>query len=563
MIAFLGSFRFALILIALSAIGVIIGTILESRAESHGIAVEWIYGNPLFHILLGGYFINILLSTLSRRPFKIHHIPFIITHIGLLMIILGVFIKSIFGTQGHMQLIEGSFTDDLILPNERALEVRQKEKIVSIPERELTIKEFYSHAEEHLFGWFKNHAVHLAGFPPLPIRKEPYPIDIGEEESLNVYTIEGKMDDPYVLITEKGIKTRVDFLPFGKTASYIAYDQGFGGYALQAKLPFVSTKRLKEELKTHLESGKPFSPPLELVHHSIEAFVNYLKQWDDEGSFLSDIPFPVNWETVPQNIQNALFWIGELFEEEHLIEHLRKNNWPLIKALENEDEETQIKLWMSQMWALKDDLPSALHTSPRMLSAYLRLYDIHLSTIPHKTITLQTPLFRRIEPKVSPLKKEDREPLALIEFEGEIYPLVYDTKGTRLKTPAANGKYLLNYQPHRIKLPYYVRLHRASDIKYPNSDQTASYECRLTLTAKETGAPLPCPLQMNQVYETPDGYRFYLAGMGQIDPYGVRSVQLVVNRDPAKWILTYPGAFLLSLGIILLFWKNKILSFFY
>lgn len=499
MIAFLGSFRFALVLIALSALGVIAGTVLESRTDSHGVAEDWIYGNPLFQALLGGYFINIFLSTLSRRPFKRRHIPFIITHIGLLMIISGVFIKSFAGTQGHMQLIEGSFTDDLILPNVRALAVRSRDKTISIPEKELTIKAFFPHAEELVYGWNKDEKI-----------------------------------------------------PLEAAGSYIAYDQGFHGYAMQVEVPFISPKELKEELSNH--SG-PFSPPLELIRHSTDAFVDYLIAWDEEGTFLSDLPFPVNWETVPQNIQNALFWIAELFEEEHFMETLRKNKWPLMEALENE-KEAPIKLWMAQMWELKDDLPKAPYPTSKMLPVYLRLYDIHLSKLPFKTITMEAPLHRSVTPKDPPLKKEDAEPLALIEFEGETYPLVYDTKGSRLKTPA-KGEFLLNYQPHRVKLPFTVRLHSARDIKYPDSDQTASYECTLTV-----GNSTPCHLQMNQVHETPDGYRFYLAGMGQIDPYGVRTVQLVVNLDPAKWILTYPGALLLSLGIILLFWKHKLLSFF-
>ncbi len=61
---------------------------------------------------------------------------------------------------------------------------------------------------------------------------------------------------------------------------------------------------------------------------------------------------------------------------------------------------------------------------------------------------------------------------------------------------------------------------------------------------------------MNEVHETSDGYRFYLSGMGPLDRYGVKNVQLVVNRDPAKYLLTYPGAILVSLGILLLYKKK-------
>lgn len=585
MIAFLGSFRFAVILIALSAFGVIVGTFLESKTESHRIAEDWIYHNPLFQVLLGGYFVNILLSTLSRRPFKKHHIPFIITHIGLLMIISGVFIKSIAGTQGHLQLIEGSHTDDLIQPNIRGLWIQQKFPEVaahSIPEKELKIHKYFPHAEEQLFGWIKDNAVHITGFPPLPLREEPYALDIGEKERLNVYAplkdSPKELKDPYVLIKrEKNgaitLQTRVHSVTFSPKdlESYVIYDKGFQGYGLQAAIPFVATNELAENLSNHLASGQPFSPPLELIRNSIDledfaaAVIHYLKQWDEEGRFLSNLPFPVplNWESVPQNIQNTLFWIAELFEEENFIENLRKNQWPLLSTLENLDQDQQFELWMAQMWELRDDLPpGSLIPSFKMLSAYFRLYGIHLKAIPFKTITLETPLFRRIEEKAPPLKKEDAEPLALIEFEGETYPLIYDTKGSRLKTPSVDSRFLLNYQSHRIKLPYFVRLHDANEIKYPDSDQIASYECTLTLISKETKKSTFCTLKMNEVHETPDGYRFYLAGMGQIDPYGVRSVQLVVNRDPAKWILTYPGAWLVSMGIIFLFWKNKFLSFF-
>jgi hypothetical protein len=283
MIAFLGSFRFALILIALSALGVIVGTILESKSASHGVAEDWIYHNPLFQALLGGYFINILLSTLSRRPFKKHHIPFIITHIGLLMIISGVFIKSIAGTQGHLVLIEGTHSDDLIQPRMRGLWARQKfpEQVILIPEKDLTIKDFFPHAEEELFGWIKDHAVHLRGFPPLPMREEPYILDVGENEPLHLYAPlkepPEKLQDPYVLIqaNEEGavtLSSRGTSLSFSpkNLESYIAYDQGFQGYGLQAVLPFVAIKALAEDLNRHLEGDEPFSPPLELVRQSIQ-----------------------------------------------------------------------------------------------------------------------------------------------------------------------------------------------------------------------------------------------------------------------------------------------------
>jgi uncharacterized protein YijF (DUF1287 family) len=55
------------------------------------------------------------------------------------------------------------------------------------------------------------------------------------------------------------------------------------------------------------------------------------------------------------------------------------------------------------------------------------------------------------------------------------------------------------------------------------------------------------------VHETWDGYRFYLSSITPSDESAVKQVQIVVNYDPAKYLLTYPGAIVLSCGILMLF----------
>ena len=59
---------------------------------------------------------------------------------------------------------------------------------------------------------------------------------------------------------------------------------------------------------------------------------------------------------------------------------------------------------------------------------------------------------------------------------------------------------------------------------------------------------------MNNVHETWEGYRFYLSNISPSGEESVKRIQLVVNHDPAKYWLTYPGAIILSIGILLLFW---------
>ena len=61
---------------------------------------------------------------------------------------------------------------------------------------------------------------------------------------------------------------------------------------------------------------------------------------------------------------------------------------------------------------------------------------------------------------------------------------------------------------------------------------------------------------MNRVHETWEGYRFYLSSISPQEEGFLKKIQLVVNHDPGKYWLTYPGAIILTLGIILLFWLN-------
>lgn len=64
-------------------------------------------------------------------------------------------------------------------------------------------------------------------------------------------------------------------------------------------------------------------------------------------------------------------------------------------------------------------------------------------------------------------------------------------------------------------------------------------------------------ISMNKVVETNDGYRFYMSSFQENGTMFCNRAGFSVNKDPAKNLLTYPGAFLLSLGTILLFWQKK------
>lgn len=703
---FLGSIRFALLLIFLTAIWVIIGTLIESKSTSHALAESWVYHHPIFQLLLAGYFLNILISALLRWPFQWKHFPFLLTHLGLLMVILGVFVKLRFGVQGHLMLIEGTETSQVTLPQQQALHLETKNGThfyyplvhsllngwrIEQPQKaplKAALKDIFPHGKEHLISYLIQDQLLLFGQPPvalgakthLPLLDnqefaiytskdgtvrealnrlynshyqlirdgqtvdtprelilEPVPtlkiaslVEIplqGPKALFNSYTTSlavksppyELLGEPFLLVHQDGdLQTTValgdahgrlilNTLSSQKIDSWIAYGGGFQGYARFTELPLVDAKwdrktvedttfaLLAEELHRYTANGKPFAPPIELFKQAVETaqpdfaanLLHFLKEWDDKGGWLFKSVNPrfltigaaIDWSQLSDEDVNALYWITTLLkdipENMPLVEVLQQRKWPLLDPLKKAasdpgGEEAVYTAFAQQIYAIRNELPKHpanidAERSIEMLSAYFRLYDIHFQKIPlpefelsKQMVALESPLFRMSLPTIPSAKKEELTPLAYIRFTGggqtEEMALVYDPKTTKLKWPLFKGKYLARFEPHRLELPYTVRLHRSRDIKYPGSEQTLSYECEISIRENLTGRTTKCQLSMNNVHETNDGYRFYLSGMGVIDPLGVRSLQIVINRDPAKYWLTYPGGILVSLGIILLFW---------
>nr|MCH9703919.1 hypothetical protein [Chlamydiota bacterium] len=140
---------------------------------------ELTYNSPLFSLLLWLFFVNILFAALRRAPFKRKHIPFLITHLGLLMILLGCFVKGAFGTQGEMALAEGVESSTLFIPRSYALQIEDREGSALVPlrygqkgeidtpfELKVTLLQWLPHAEERYESWVHDGQVHLFGLPP-------------------------------------------------------------------------------------------------------------------------------------------------------------------------------------------------------------------------------------------------------------------------------------------------------------------------------------------------------------------------------------------------------------
>lgn len=106
----LGSLSVAIFLISLLVVLLTLSTFMES-AYGTPFAHKVIYGAGWFDIILALVWINIFCSTLTRLPFKKHHTGFVVTHIGILALLLGALIGHLGGHEGQIQLFESEAKD--------------------------------------------------------------------------------------------------------------------------------------------------------------------------------------------------------------------------------------------------------------------------------------------------------------------------------------------------------------------------------------------------------------------------------------------------------------------
>lgn len=112
---YISSVRLAVPVMLALILAVAAGTVLESmhNAEYAKLAL---YDSTWFNALLGLLALNVFCSMLSRYPWKVHQVGFVITHIGILVLLVGSWVTKIYGVDGSLQVAEGQSQSSVILP---------------------------------------------------------------------------------------------------------------------------------------------------------------------------------------------------------------------------------------------------------------------------------------------------------------------------------------------------------------------------------------------------------------------------------------------------------------
>ena len=118
---FFASLKLAVINIVLLAIISAVGTFIESYYDLY-LAQHLVYQSIWMKIVLISFSVNLLSVMVDRWPWKKRHTPFVIAHLGIIMIIIGAFLTAEMGVDGSMRLEPGEEASSIVL-NPRILSV--------------------------------------------------------------------------------------------------------------------------------------------------------------------------------------------------------------------------------------------------------------------------------------------------------------------------------------------------------------------------------------------------------------------------------------------------------
>jgi len=103
---FFASLKLAVFLLIALAVTLAAGTILESVHGAKA-AQQVVYHSAWFNLLLGVLGISVAAAALDRLPWQRKHIGFLLTHAGILLILLGSWMTQRFAIEGELALAEG------------------------------------------------------------------------------------------------------------------------------------------------------------------------------------------------------------------------------------------------------------------------------------------------------------------------------------------------------------------------------------------------------------------------------------------------------------------------
>ncbi len=114
---FITSLELTIVLLVLLALGLVFGTVVETQ-EGLQAAIDKVYQSPLYDAIIALFALNLVACTFKRYPFQMHQVPWLLTHVGIMVILIGAVYGRNGQEEGTMFLVEGEPSDSYFIMRE-------------------------------------------------------------------------------------------------------------------------------------------------------------------------------------------------------------------------------------------------------------------------------------------------------------------------------------------------------------------------------------------------------------------------------------------------------------
>jgi hypothetical protein len=599
LLAVLASLKMAIVVILSLAAYLALATFYE--AKFGGPAVQTlVYGSPLFVVILLMLSINVAAAVIVRYPWKRRQTGFIITHLGIEVLLAGCLISMRQSTDGKVELRQGQTIDRANLNHEHLfVSWGDPDQQGGQPLRRSFSADYFA----------------AAGFPgPLEYligRDKPKdPPKIGEYRLAEDVKLSVDQWLPAArFFTEcqpaasgpPAVKLRLHGrLPNGMEQDQSlwlhsnivdgAVAQLFGG-VIEATLWKASQPAEVEQFLKHIDlpalgnSGrlsvyandawhaidveKSINAPVDLGNDvTATVLAYYPAAMDDNGQIM-------NVDTQPRNPVVRVRLKTPLATDEYVVSarypfttrreksSTKSDPKPALMVLDHaaiaqtQPQETRGRLQLLQgpdgkLYLRQFGLRGMIAAGPMPVGqdfpAFMSLKVTAEQHLPHA---------RQVEGYVAhnlPAKKMGeamRAAQVTLDVAGEKHTLWLARGAAPVTVETAKGPVMMTYTFDSMRLPFSLSLKEAKMTKDPGSDNPASYESRV-IAVTEDGASHDERITMNEP-ATFAGLTFYQQGFNELE--GKPIVTLSVRRDPG-WGIKYAGCGLIVAGIFTMFYMK-------
>lgn len=563
LLRFFASVRLAIIvLVSLMAI-LAAGTILESL---HGTdtARILVYNTTWFSFVLLMLGVNVTAAALSRYPWKVRHVGFVITHVGIILVLIGSFMTQKLMIDGQMAIDEGSTEHRITLPEPVLYIFSEKEQRTS-----------YVDLEKKAFPWHGRHEIHQAN------DGETLPFDL----TLTAYYPKAKMFEKNIPAEEgpAALKVRLknDFVD---QESWLVRKPGASETQMgPAKLTF-SEMLLKEA-----------GAPVENV-----PYLEFLFEGKTVPVFLKNglkLPAVFELEGAPYKVEILKVFKNAVVEGKTLIENDAEGSNPAVQMiLRGKDLEER-----HTVFANYPDFPTVHGMKPSAAGArvFYRLpnagsrgeaHEIHfvekdgklfcqikegVKVVTHEAVKGQviptgwmgnlTVAVEEYYPhsdvetrfEAQPNTSESEQAISSIQLEvkaGEQTQVLHLAQNSRRELEISGTVFHFMYGEKSMPAGFKLTLRDFVVTQYPGTDDPATFASDVTLKDDSRGLVKEANISMNKPL-VHRGFHIYQSGYSQ--PEGQPEISIFsVGKDPGV-PAKYLGAIVMVSGIITMFYTRR------